>query len=112
MGGDVSAPLQATLVNSVGTPVTNTSGSPIGVTILYSTYYNNGCGSPGTTTYTRTIVNGTSSDSEVVTIEVVAECGSGCNTEGINNPCIQSITSGSGTGPYNIYAGSSITACP
>lgn len=110
--GFESASINATTVNSVGTPVTNTSGATINVTVRYDTYYNNGCSSPSTTTYLLGITNGNSTDDDLVILQNYAECGYGCDTEGVTNPCIQSITSGSGTGPFEIYAGSSITACP
>ena len=109
--GYTSGSVLVTLVNSVGTPVNN-PGSTITVNVEFDTFYNNGCGTPGTNTEQATILNGTTQDtSGIYTVSNYVECGSGCNTEGQTSPCISLITSGSGDGPYNIYVSSPIVLC-
>ena len=109
--GYTSGSVLVTLVNSVGTPVNNPGGN-ITVDVEFTTFYNNGCGSSGTNTEQAVITNGNTQDtSPIYTVSIYAECGSGCNTEGQTSPCVSLVTSGSGDGPYNIYAGSPIVLC-
>lgn len=90
-GGFVENILTAQLVDINQNPVTNTLSSNINVTIQFDTFYNNGCGIAGTTTYSVTIPTGSISGSTTYVLEQVAECGFGCATEGVSNPCVLSI---------------------
>lgn len=98
--------LTAELVDDLQNPVSNDFGSPIDVVVQFDTYYNNGCGSPGTTTLTVTIATGSTSNSSSYTAENVTECGSGCGTEGINNPCVNSVDFA-----IPVHPSSSVGAC-
>lgn len=90
--GLVYRKLTAELVDIDQNLISNDFGSSIVVDVQFATYYNNGCGSPGTTSFQVTIPQQSSSADTVYVAETVTECGFGCNTEGVNNPCIDSIS--------------------
>lgn len=104
--GLVYRKLIAELVDIDQNLVSNTFGSNITVDVQFDTYYNNNCGSPGTTSFQVVIPPQSSSGETVYVSEQVAECGFGCNTEGVNNPCIISASFS-----IEIHPSSSLGSC-
>jgi len=93
-GGLVTREIKAELVDINQSSLTNDTGQVLSSTIEFTTFYNNGCGSPGTITLNVDIPTGSATGSSLYTAEQVAECGFGCGTEGQNNPCIDVLPSG------------------
>lgn len=104
--GLVTRELVGELVDLDENLITNTFGTTITIDVQLQTFYNNGCGSPGTTSVGIGIPTGSATGSSLYTAEQVAECGYGCNTEGANNPCVLSVTNN-----FEIHPSSSVGSC-